>query len=264
VTAALHRRLSALGPDEEPVAAAITDNDYEPVAAAESLWAGPGDLTYARFTAPPGFESGRVEFRGSAGSIQYSPWAGVTALDAGRPGLAGVRVEGGNLVLAFDDPVDPAAVAIDLAEASEGPWTTSGEALRRDPENESTFLWPIPAGDRALYAQVRAGAEVLCELRLGTRPAAVRDVAYAPFPNPSRLGAQWRVDLAGPLDATFEVLDVAGRVVHGPQRRRLVAGRNDLWWDGRLRGRPAAAGVYFLRLSAPGVALRSKLVLLPR
>jgi hypothetical protein len=264
VTAALHRAASALGRDEELTGAVLTENGYGAKAGAESLWTGPGDLAFARFTVPPEFEIGELVFEGSSGSAQDSPGNGVMVTDAAAPGLTGAHVEGANLVLAFDGPADPVAVVIDLAEASDGPWRASGEALGPDPRNESALIWPIPAGDTAPYVRVRAGDEVLCTLRLGARPAVVRHVAYAPFPNPSRLGAQWRVDLAGPMDATFVVLDVAGGVVHGPEHRHLQAGRNDLWWDGRLRGRPVAAGVYFLRLNAPGVALRSKLVLLPR
>jgi flagellar hook assembly protein FlgD len=58
------------------------------------------------------------------------------------------------------------------------------------------------------------------------------------------------------------VYDVAGRVVRRLfGDRTLEAGRHTLGWDGRDdAGRPVAAGVYYLRLTAPGGDATRKVV----
>ena len=67
-----------------------------------------------------------------------------------------------------------------------------------------------------------------------------------PRPNPTRGPVTLPVALSGP--ARLDVVDVLGRVV---QTVRLGASAAEVTWDGRdIAGRPVAAGVYLLRLSA--------------
>jgi len=100
-------------------------------------------------------------------------------------------------------------------------------------------------------------------MSLKAERAAPHLIAYAPFPNPSDVGMVWRLDLATPADATFEVFDIAGRRVHGPEQVHLEAGRNELWWDGRTESQRASAGVYFLKVSAPAFVTKNRVVMLP-
>ena len=74
------------------------------------------------------------------------------------------------------------------------------------------------------------------------------------MPNPSATGAATvRFSLAQPAKVTIRFYNVAGRLVH----EAMVDGRpgeNSYRWDGATStGMRAAAGVYFYRLSAPGV-----------
>jgi hypothetical protein len=74
------------------------------------------------------------------------------------------------------------------------------------------------------------------------------------FPNPSLLGkATVQFNLAQPSPVSIRFYNVAGRLVH-EARIDGVAGPNSYRWDGSTStGLRAAAGVYFYRLSAPGV-----------
>jgi hypothetical protein len=74
------------------------------------------------------------------------------------------------------------------------------------------------------------------------------------MPNPSATGAATvRFSLAQPAKVTIRFYNVAGRLVH----EAMVDGKpgeNSYRWDGATStGMRAAAGVYFYRLSAPGV-----------
>ncbi len=68
------------------------------------------------------------------------------------------------------------------------------------------------------------------------------------YPNPTGGGSKFALQGDGAQVQSAQVVDVAGRIV-----RRLAVGRVDgavLHWDGRTNtGRPAATGVYFVRIS---------------
>jgi predicted outer membrane repeat protein len=58
------------------------------------------------------------------------------------------------------------------------------------------------------------------------------------------------------------IYDVRGRLVKDLVTGTLVSGRHEVVWDGRdRRGRSAAAGVYFVRMTGEGKSLTSKMVL---
>ena len=71
-----------------------------------------------------------------------------------------------------------------------------------------------------------------------------------PRPNPSRAATTFAFDLPTATHASVMIADVQGRVVRTlAGDESFVAGRSSLTWDGRdAAGRPAAAGVYFVRL----------------
>ena len=62
---------------------------------------------------------------------------------------------------------------------------------------------------------------------------------------------------------TLEVYDIAGAHVATLIDEAKPAGHYEIQWNGRDdSSRPVASGVYFVRLSVPGHASTSKLVLL--
>lgn len=82
-------------------------------------------------------------------------------------------------------------------------------------------------------------------------PAAAPGLRLAP--NPFRRETELRFDLAAPGAASVIVFDVAGRAVRNVLHDDLGPGRHRVVWDGRdERHRPVPAGIYFLRLEAPG------------
>ena len=77
--------------------------------------------------------------------------------------------------------------------------------------------------------------------------------ASAPWPNPTRGGASFRFAIARPGRARVSVFDLEGRRVAVPVDLEMGAGSHSGSWDGRTSGgAPAPAGVYVLRLEAPG------------
>jgi hypothetical protein len=81
-------------------------------------------------------------------------------------------------------------------------------------------------------------------------------------PNPFNPRVTVGYSLSRPAYATVEVVDVTGRRVRALTARRVGAGRHEVEWDGADEsGRPAASGVYFVRLEAGETALTRKVVL---
>jgi hypothetical protein len=73
------------------------------------------------------------------------------------------------------------------------------------------------------------------------------------FPNPFNSGTRVRFRLDRPSGARLAVLSPDGRPIRALLSGRLEAGAHSAAWDGRdSDGRPAASGVYLLRLEAEG------------
>ncbi|MFH1680453.1 MAG: hypothetical protein ABIH26_07395 [Candidatus Eisenbacteria bacterium] len=109
------------------------------------------------------------------------------------------------------------------------------------------------------YAAYEFGATGLSGA--GEDPSGITRFLFAP--NPFRPGNAIRYRIAAPCEARLAVYDLRGRLVRllvdGPVR----VGEGLAAWDGRdSAGRPAPAGVYSYRLSAPGISRTGKLVLL--
>ncbi len=96
--------------------------------------------------------------------------------------------------------------------------------------------------------KVETGARVLA-LALG-----------APSPNPTARGC--RIDYALPQEAPVRivVLDVQGREVARLADGVMPAGTHAVAWDGRVASRPAAAGVYMIRLTSRDASLTRRLI----
>ena len=108
------------------------------------------------------------------------------------------------------------------------------------------------------------------ELWTGMSPSSTREVELTPVrlalsqsrPNPFRLDAQIAFGLPQAGEVTLEIFDAGGRLVRSLLDGKLPAGFHTAAWDGRDgRGRQAASGIYFYRLSTPDGSLRRSMVL---
>lgn len=89
-----------------------------------------------------------------------------------------------------------------------------------------------------------------------------RGVLGGPWPNPTRAGVSLRFALGEPGRTRIEVFDAQGRLVTVAWDRELAAGAYAAGWDGRRPdGTPADAGVYYLRLLAPGLFESRRIVI---
>ncbi|MBN2171738.1 MAG: T9SS type A sorting domain-containing protein [Candidatus Krumholzibacteriota bacterium] len=85
------------------------------------------------------------------------------------------------------------------------------------------------------------------------------------WPNPLPGATQWRLTLPAPAAVTARVFDARGRLVSTLAEGLLGGGEHQLRWEGAdTAGRPAPAGVYFLRVRAGGETAVRKIVKLGR
>ena len=94
--------------------------------------------------------------------------------------------------------------------------------------------------------------------------AAIADFALSPIvPNPARGRARIAFAVAHEARVRLSVHDVSGREVALLVDGVRPPGRHEVVWSGRLADRPAAAGVYFVRLEVPGRRFVRRAVLAP-
>lgn len=100
---------------------------------------------------------------------------------------------------------------------------------------------------------------------VGAPPTVLAGAVLSAGPNPFGHSTTLRFRLGAPARVALDVLDPQGRLVRRLARGPLDAGAHALVWDGRSEeGSAAPAGVYFARLSAPGLASRSVRITLHR
>ena len=93
-------------------------------------------------------------------------------------------------------------------------------------------------------------------------PVAATLGAPSAFPNPFTAQTRFAFELGFPEHVDLAVYDVSGRLVRRLEDGVRGAGRTELVWDGRDdAGRAVAAGVYFFRLRAAGIAYTRPVVL---
>ena len=84
-------------------------------------------------------------------------------------------------------------------------------------------------------------------------PRATRLLPAAP--NPMRVGAELRFELAQKADVRLEIYDVEGRALWRVVQSGVDPGVHTIVWDGNDgNGRAVPSGVYYLRLAVPGGA----------
>ena len=87
-------------------------------------------------------------------------------------------------------------------------------------------------------------------LGVGSEPTAGLRLSRA-TPNPFRGATTLAWALPQAADVSLAIYDVGGRLVRELQSGRFEAGQHEAVWNGLdAHGRPAAAGVYLVRLSA--------------
>ncbi|HYM82392.1 MAG TPA: plastocyanin/azurin family copper-binding protein [Candidatus Limnocylindria bacterium] len=86
-------------------------------------------------------------------------------------------------------------------------------------------------------------------------PSAVAQIGFTahPAPNPTAAGVRFRFALGESGRTRLVVFDARGRRVATIVDDHLAAGSYAGRWDGRGTGGPVGSGIYFLRLSGPGI-----------
>jgi flagellar hook capping protein FlgD len=178
-----------------------------------------------------------------------------------RVALSGGAITGGAGRFSIAGGFSPALLAgtgqsFDLAfdDAGATPDSTYDAAL--------TFT----SADEALPgAQPRPDLVITLHARLSGGNVAVGDHAapgetrlLAPYPNPLAHAATLRFDLARAAHVRLEVFDLHGRRVATVADRAYDPGRYGIDWNGRgANGAALGAGLYFVRLSGPGLHTQS-------
>lgn len=138
---------------------------------------------------------------------------------------------------------------------------TSGEtSFSRRNSNGSIVYSSYPIALRLLDANAEAVPEPPSSTGRTGRPA----LELAPiWPNPAHAQATLRWSLSASAPVTIQVLDPGGRSVRTLWRGQAPAGVSTTRWDGRDdQGRPAASGLYYLRVETTGQTVTRQLVLI--
>jgi hypothetical protein len=175
------------------------------------------------------------------------------------PTTEGVRIE-----WQFADPSQFGSVALLRATSARGPWTVldlefaqiggTTVALDRTAVAGQTYYYRIDGtyrtgGSEVFGPLVTTAGEPITEF-------ALRGIA----PNPTDAGATIEYTVPRAAYVSLRLFDLQGREVaslanglHGP-------GRYHVTWSGEVDGAPAAAGIYFLHMKAPGLDQTRRIV----
>jgi spore coat protein A, manganese oxidase len=188
-----------------------------------------------------------------------NPTPALLALFEAEPGTGGVTVR---WQLAGDDL--PGLVKLERSEWQDGPWTT----IPADPVQEGTATVVVDAGavpgQSYWYRLVAVMSDGSTMVFGPVRSAAVAAPAFAlsaVSPNPSAGAVSLQYTVAKDTEVSLTVLDVQGREVTTLARGKHAAGQYSATWDGAGQRGQAAAGVYFVRYRAAGLAFTQRFVL---
>ncbi len=202
-------------------------------------WNSPPDSGYSVDNVAPATPA---PFVGSYGSnVTHLHWGKNT-----EPDLAGYRLYKGSAAMFVPGPGNQIAAQPDTGFMDSGfaggYYKLSAVDIHG---NESGYALLSPADIAGV-----PGSETHAGLWLGR-----------PSPNPVRDGATLRFALPGAGRVTLGLYDLSGRQVRGLIRAVLPAGEHAALWDGRgASGRPAASGLYVIRLEAAGEVRTERIV----
>jgi len=130
---------------------------------------------------------------------------------------------------------------------------------------DSLTVW-WPNGSTETFTDLLADQTLLIVEEPTTSVAGDLDITPAALrvfcPNPFRAPATVRFDVPSAADVKLEIFDVGGRLMQRLVEGRQAPGRYTVVWDGRdAGGRPAAGGVYFIRLTSDDMRARHRIVL---
>jgi subtilisin family serine protease len=192
-------------------------------------------------------------------AIVDPPVATTVAVFRAEPTLEGVR-----LVWQFNDPSQFSRVVVERAMTGQGPWSeldaelsTEGEntvALDRTAQSGLTYYYRLAAiyasGGSATFGPLTAtGGESITEF-------ALKGVAPNPTAGPALI--EYAVPRAS--DVSVVMFDLQGREVATLASGSHAVGRYQVTWSGEVDGGPARAGIYFLRMKAPGFSQTRRVV----
>jgi hypothetical protein len=151
----------------------------------------------------------------------------------------------------------------ELAPTGVPPEGRSGSSMICDPVRDRMVVF----GGRGLSTSYFN--DVWALMGAGSVPAGVEGASSPagylsfPLPNPTRGGVSISFSLARPGRVQVRIYDITGRAMRQLVDGQRRAGTETLRWDGmRESGVPAAPGVYWVRVTGPGLQATRKFVLL--
>ncbi len=172
-------------------------------------------------------------------------------------GETGIQIVSGGGVFASRRYVEHTAIG--TFDNSNGPveWTLRWHA----PSTDLGRIFFFAAGNAANSSDSNSGDHIYTQqvttdvhplLDAPTTPVAGLDLLEPATPNPFRASTAFGYTLAQGGALELAIFDAQGRVVRVLVSGDQPAGRGSVTWDGRRDdGAPAAAGLYFARLSTP-------------
>lgn len=165
--------------------------------------------------------------------------------------------------LSLIDPVT--GFRLERAAEMAGPWSEVAAAVERTADGARVLDTRAEPGRTTYYRLVTEGGagDLIVVGYVEGRRATITGVSLAaPWPNPANGAASvsFRLPSAGPVELT--VHDLRGRRVRTLVSGTAPYGDTVARWDGRDEGgRPAPAGVYFMRLATPSQERTRRVVL---
>jgi hypothetical protein len=190
------------------------------------------------------------------GRVLVAPPSGSLVTHAVADGAGGQRVAWSMDVAGQSDVY---GLRVDGAGAALAGEPVGGEVLESAPTPEDPVAWFDAASSQPIIAWLANGqlrARRILGNTTGVEPPLAAGVAFAAAPNPWRgdaLQARFRVP---PGEVRLALYDLAGRLVRS-ERASASGGEQAVSLSGLS---PLAAGVYTLRLVAPGVSLARRVV----
>lgn len=163
------------------------------------------------------------------------------------------------------DPTAFQSVQLARASSSAGPWEPLSLALTDGADGTTAVDAAATSGTTYWYrltGVTRQGQTVTLGTISGTAGAAVTQFAITHVsPNPTHGMTNIEFTVPRQSDVRISVMDVVGREVATLTHGTHSAGRYQVMWTGEVKGGKAPAGLYFIRMQAPGVVATHRAVI---